>query len=100
MKHADIYKVYPQVTAISGEQCYDENGKQVDVSLSFVQQEMFRLELEDAVRGERDALLSATDWWALGDRDMTTEQAAYRQALRDISDQSDFPNNVTWPEEP
>ena len=36
------------------------------------------------LRKERDALLLATDWWATGDRTMTAEQTAYRQALRDF----------------
>lgn len=38
------------------------------------------------LRKERDALLTATDWWATGDRTMSAEQTAYRQALRDFPD--------------
>lgn len=48
----------------------------------------------------RNDLLSETDWWALSDRTMTAEQAAYRQALRDITDQAGFPANITWPTKP
>lgn len=51
-------------------------------------------------RDERDSLLAATDWWALSDRTMTAEQTAYRQALRDITDQAGFPNDITWPTKP
>tara|TARA_B110000858_G_C17732647_1_gene440914 strand:- start:39 stop:428 length:390 start_codon:yes stop_codon:yes gene_type:complete len=51
-------------------------------------------------RAERDGLIAATDWWALSDRTMTAEQTAYRQALRDITDQADFPTNITWPTKP
>jgi len=47
----------------------------------------------------RDLLLE-TDVWALSDRTMTAEQTAYRQALRDITDQDGFPANVTWPTKP
>ena len=47
----------------------------------------------------RDLLLE-TDVWALSDRTMTAEQTAYRQALRDITSQAGFPNNITWPQEP
>ena len=36
------------------------------------------------LREIRDAELKATDFWALSDRVMTTEQIAYRQALRDL----------------
>ena len=36
------------------------------------------------LREERDKKLTETDWWAMSDRTMTTEQKNYRQALRDI----------------
>ena len=53
----------------------------------------------DAGYRRRDLLLE-TDVWALSDRTMTAEQTAYRQALRDITGQAGFPNNVTWPTKP
>jgi len=52
------------------------------------------------VRAERDTLIAETDWWATSDRTMTAEQTAYRQALRDITDQDGFPTNITWPTKP
>ena len=52
------------------------------------------------IRQERDNLIASTDWWATSDRTMTAEQAAYRQALRDITGQAGFPTNITWPQEP
>lgn len=52
------------------------------------------------VRKDRDLLLSKTDWWALSDYTMTAEQTAYRQALRDIPQQTLFPEVITWPQEP
>jgi hypothetical protein len=48
----------------------------------------------------RDALLAATDVWALSDRTMSAEQTAYRQALRDITAQAGFPTDITWPTKP
>ena len=48
----------------------------------------------------RDKLLATTDVWALSDRTMTAEQTAYRQALRDITDQAGFPTDITWPTKP
>ena len=51
----------------------------------------------DQARAERDSKLAATDWMALSDVTMTPEWAAYRQALRDVTDQVGFPDNVTWP---
>ena len=52
------------------------------------------------VRQGRDRLLAETDVWALSDRTMTAEQTAYRQALRDITDQAGFPTDITWPTKP
>jgi hypothetical protein len=52
------------------------------------------------VRPKRDQLLAETDVWALSDRTMTVEQTAYRQALRDITDQAGFPTDITWPTKP
>jgi hypothetical protein len=54
----------------------------------------------DFERSKRDVLLSETDWWATSDRTMTAEQTAYRQALRDITDQAGFPTDITWPTKP
>lgn len=48
----------------------------------------------------RLTLLEETDVWALTDRTMTAEQIAYRQALRDITDQAGFPDDITWPIKP
>lgn len=53
------------------------------------------------VRQKRNKLLAATDWWVLTDSpEATPEELAYRQALRDITDQEGFPDSVTFPEKP
>lgn len=52
------------------------------------------------LRVERDARLAETDWWATSDRTMTAEQAAYRQALRDLPANTPDPSNPTWPVKP
>jgi hypothetical protein len=53
------------------------------------------------VRRLRDAKLLATDWTQLPDIPTETRDAyvAYRQALRDITEQSD-PTDITWPAPP
>lgn len=52
------------------------------------------------LRAERNRRIAETDWWALDDRTMTTEQAAYRQALRDITDTYSSLDTVVWPTKP
>ena len=52
------------------------------------------------VRAERDRLIAETDWWVLPDRTPTEEQLAYRQALRDITDNYSSLDDVVWPEKP
>jgi|FLOH01.1.fsa_nt_gi hypothetical protein len=49
------------------------------------------------IRGERDALLNASDWMAMADRTLTDAQATYRQALRDIPADYADPASVVWP---
>ena len=51
------------------------------------------------VRAERDNLLKDTDWRASSDLTLSDEWKTYRQALRDITTQSD-PFNITYPESP
>jgi len=54
------------------------------------------------VRIKRDDLLAATDFYALSDVVMTDDMAAYRQALRDITDHASFPylQDSDWPVKP
>ncbi|GAB6124338.1 tail fiber assembly protein [Humidesulfovibrio idahonensis] len=56
------------------------------------------------IRATRDAKLTACDWTQLADAPLSAEVKAawstYRQALRDITAQAGFPQDVTWPSEP
>lgn len=60
--------------------------------------------LAKQVRAKRDRLLSACDYYLMPDYPSTeeglAEVKAYRQALRDISKQDGFPNEVVFPEIP
>lgn len=53
------------------------------------------------IRTRRDALLAPTDWTQLPDVPLATKElwAVYRQALRDITQQTD-PHNIIWPTPP
>lgn len=56
---------------------------------------------EETVRFERNKLLSSSDWTQLPDAPVDkTAWATYRQALRDITSQEGFPENVVWPVKP
>jgi hypothetical protein len=52
----------------------------------------------DVVRTERNKKLAESDWTQVADSTANKSVwATYRQALRDVPDQSGFPWNVTWP---
>ena len=56
------------------------------------------------IRAKRDKMLNNSDWTQVADAPLTetkkTEWATYRQELRDITDQSGYPDSVTWPTKP
>ena len=108
MKHAAIYNLYPNVTAIldteDGLQIL-EGSEEITDSIDFeAVQELFdELQAEadlNALKAERNKRIAETDWWALTDKVMTVEQQDYRQALRDITENYNSINNVVWPEKP
>jgi len=61
-------------------------------------------EAATAARATRDGLIASCDWMAIkafeGGTTVGTDWATYRQALRDVTDQAGFPNEITWPEKP
>ena len=56
------------------------------------------------VRFERNTTLLASDWVVVKHNELGTpipqKWLDYRQALRDITEQSGFPDNVEWPTAP
>lgn len=53
------------------------------------------------IRAQRDALLVASDWTQLPDAPVNRlAWANYRQNLRDITAQANFPHAVEWPTQP
>jgi hypothetical protein len=54
----------------------------------------------DYVRKERNALLAATDFYALSDVTMSDAMTTYRQALRDLPASVENSEDVVWPEKP
>lgn len=59
------------------------------------------VDLAARARAQRNALLAASDWSQLPDAPVDQAAwAAYRQALRDVPAQDDFPANIAWPQNP
>lgn len=60
--------------------------------------------LAEEVRSRRDGLLRDCDWTQMPDSPLTQEEKTvwqtYRQALRDVPQQEEFPQNITWPDAP
>jgi hypothetical protein len=58
----------------------------------------------NTIREERDKLLTSSDWTQVDDTPLTNAKkiawAQYRQALRDIPQQEEFPFNVFFPQQP
>jgi len=58
----------------------------------------------DSARAKRDRLLTDSDWVTIRATDtgnpVPTDWQTYRQALRDITEQTGFPENIDWPIKP
>ena len=61
-------------------------------------------EQENFKRDVRNRLLAMSDWTQLADVDLTKDQKKqwkeYRQALRDLTLDANWPDRITWPEQP
>jgi hypothetical protein len=86
----------------------DANGSAIEstdhgiawATVSAKKDELIAAEPMRLLRVERDRKLAETDWWAVADRTMTSEQTAYRQALRDITTNATSLDDVVWPTKP
>ena len=60
--------------------------------------------LAASARQKRDRLIAVTDYLVTPDYPIEPDRLAkvkiYRQALRDIPEQSGFPRTITWPDKP
>ena len=94
--HSTILKLNPSVVVIRGDIAYDADGNIVEYDEAAVITEANMM----ALRAERNRRLASTDWWASSDLTMTQEQIAYRQALRDITENYTSLDDVVWPVNP
>lgn len=57
--------------------------------------------LATEAREKRNTLLTDSDWTQVADAPVDQAAwAAYRQALRDVPEQSGFPDEIVWPDKP
>ena len=86
-----------------------EDGTETEVTVTKASQEEAYTATKDAeaataARATRDSLIASCDWMAIkafeGGTTVSTEWATYRQALRDVTEKTEFPHNVTWPTQP
>lgn len=70
------------------------------VQINYIKKDFSEEEQAFNVRSQRNSNLKGSDWMALSDVTMPEKWKTYRQALRDIPEQSGFPASVTWPEPP
>jgi hypothetical protein len=91
-------KLYKTVNGGEIVECSQEEQEQY--ALDVIQYETVILPM--TIRGERNALLVSSDWTQASDVPQATKDAwaVYRQALRDVPQQSGFPTNITWPTKP
>ena len=108
MRHEAIYATHPNVVSIDDTAgAFDANGNAVVIDETLVEAEVARLIAEQPAkeaRAKRDRLLIESDWVTIRAMDtgdpVPTEWQTYRQALRDIPEQTGFPEEIDWPQEP
>ena len=111
MRHEAIFNTHPNVVTVDdGLGAFDKNGNSVTIDEDKVSQEVEKLQSAEPMRLlrlERNRLLQETDYLALKDVFMTTDEELYRQQLRDITkgtkpklDEHGNLINITWPVRP
>jgi hypothetical protein len=104
LNHEAVFLAYPNAAYVDDDAgAFDADGNSIELDLERVasfEQQAVNDQLFLKLRTKRDRLLADTDWWAMSDRTMTDEQAAYRQSLRDVPANTTDPANPTWPTKP
>jgi len=102
---AEFNSMFRKVTGADANGSAIESSNPADwgttwAAVSAKKDELIAAEPLRLLREERDRRLAETDWWAVSDRTITDEQAAYRQALRDITATYTSLDDVVWPTKP
>lgn len=100
VEDADVFEVHSGFQWVDCDSSVQENWLYDGSSFSnpFIKSSE---ELLEELRTVRNSMLFETDYWDASDTpDMSDEQVAYRQALRDITETYTSLDDVTWPTKP
>ena len=104
MKIQATYLLYPNAVRVSSAYgAFDSDGNQIAVDEAAVAAKAAELEIDQQwkeLRRERNRLIAETDYLALSDATLSEDMRTYRQALRDLPDNTSDPANPTWPSKP
>jgi len=104
LNHEAIYRAYPNaVTIDDGTGAFDADRNQIELDQALVDAAAIEVAAEQALsslRRQRNQLLAETDYLALADATLTDEMRAYRQALRDLPENTTDPADPVWPTKP
>lgn len=97
-----VYDMY-QITIENRPNLEEDIEANYDIWLKFAKDCEYE-KLAAEIRNKRDNLLTQTDWTQVTDTVLNTEKQQeykeYRQQLRDIPEQQEFPYHVVFPEKP
>ncbi|MCI9063356.1 MAG: hypothetical protein HFJ17_01965 [Clostridia bacterium] len=97
-----VYDMY-QITIENRPNLEEDIQNNFDIWLQFAKDCEYE-KLAAEIRNKRDNLLTQTDWTQVTDTVLNTEKQQeykeYRQQLRDIPEQQEFPYHVVFPEKP
>ena len=99
----EFYTRWVHTTPESPDNVGDKSGDIGSIAIVLTDAE-YDTVLAASARQKRDRLIAATDYLVTPDYPIESDRLAkvkiYRQALRDIPEQSGFPRTITWPEKP
>ena len=108
MNHEAIYRAYPNAVSIDdGSGAFDADGNQIELDQALVDAAAVEVAAEQALsslRRQRNQLLAETDWVITMHKELGTNIPAawktYRQALRDLPENTTDPADPVWPTKP
>ena len=99
----EFYTRWVHTTPESPDNVGDKSGDIGSIAIVLTDAE-YDTVLAASARQKRDRLIAVTDYLVTPDYPIESDRLAavktYRQALRDVPEQSGFPRTITWPEKP